>query len=157
MWWIFNPPHASHYGGVWKRHIGTIRCILGAMLLELKVRQLTHELLITLISEVAAIVNARPITALLSDIDEPLSRSHLGGSHLQPSWEDGWIWHWLSKRQSLTTVLLRTPTIQINFLNQGMLFLRSNYFFTYQSIFRSHLSPVLIQNLRTSFNNHLKF
>ena len=48
-------------------------------------RQLTHELLVTLISEAAAIVNARPITALQSDIDEPLSGSHLDGSHLQPS------------------------------------------------------------------------
>ena len=51
----------------------TIGCIFDAMLLEFGVRQLTHELLVTLISEVAAIVNARPITALQSDIDEPLS------------------------------------------------------------------------------------
>ena len=69
--WIFNPPHASHYGGVWERQIGTIRRILDAMLLELGTRQLTHELLVTLMSEVAAIVNSRPITALPSDIDEP--------------------------------------------------------------------------------------
>ena len=41
------------------------------MLLELGTRQLTHELLVTLMSEVAAIVNSRPITALPSDIDEP--------------------------------------------------------------------------------------
>lgn len=42
------------------------------MLLELEARQLTHELLVTLMSEVAAIINARPITAIPSDIDEPL-------------------------------------------------------------------------------------
>lgn len=42
------------------------------MLLELGARQLTHELLVTLMSEVAAIINARPITAIPSDIDEPL-------------------------------------------------------------------------------------
>ena len=89
MWWIFTPPHASHYGGVSERQTGTIRCIFDAMLLELGVRQLTHELLVTLISEAAAIVNARQITALQSDIDEPLSGSHLDGSHLQPSSEDG--------------------------------------------------------------------
>lgn len=42
------------------------------MLLELAMQQLTYELLITLISEVVAIVNARPITAVPSDINEPL-------------------------------------------------------------------------------------
>ena len=42
------------------------------MLLELGTRQLTHELLTSSMAEVAAIVNARPITALPSDIDEPL-------------------------------------------------------------------------------------
>ena len=42
------------------------------MLLESGARQLTHELLVTLMSEVAAIINARPITAIPSDIDEPL-------------------------------------------------------------------------------------
>ena len=89
MWWLFKPPHASHYGGVSVRQTGTIRCIFDAMLLELSVRQLTHELLVTLISEVAAIVNARRITALQSDIAEPLSGSHLGGSHLQKMSEDG--------------------------------------------------------------------
>ena len=77
MWWIFTPPYAPHYGGVSEHQKGTIRCVFDAMLLELSVRQLTHELLVTLISEAAAIVNARPITALQSDIDEPLGGSHL--------------------------------------------------------------------------------
>ena len=42
-----------------------------------------------------------------------------------------WLWSWLShrlsKRQSLTTVLRRTPPNQI-FFNQGMLLLGSNHF-----------------------------
>lgn len=70
--WQFNPPHASHFGGVWERQIGTIRRILDAMLIESGVQKLTHELLVTLMSEVAAIVNSRPITAIPSDTDEPL-------------------------------------------------------------------------------------
>ena len=43
--WLFNPPHASHFGGVWKRQIGTIRRILDSMLLKVGPQQLTHELL----------------------------------------------------------------------------------------------------------------
>ena len=61
--WEFNPPHASHFGGVWQRQINTIRGVLDAMFTELGQSQLTHELL--------AIVNARPIAALPSDTDDP--------------------------------------------------------------------------------------
>jgi hypothetical protein len=74
--WLFNPPHSSHFGGVWERQIGTICRVLDAMLLELGKHQLTHELLITLLAEVSAIVNARPIAATIpTDTDEsqPLS------------------------------------------------------------------------------------
>ncbi len=48
-----------------------VRRILDAMLLELGTQQLTHELLSTLMSEVAEIVNAQPITAIPSNVDEP--------------------------------------------------------------------------------------
>ena len=41
------------------------------MFAELGKTQLTHELLVMLIAEVAAIVNARPISALPSDPDDP--------------------------------------------------------------------------------------
>ena len=69
--WRFNPPHASHFGGVWERQINTIRRVLDAMFAELGKTQLTHELLVTLMAEVTAIVNARPISALPSDTDDP--------------------------------------------------------------------------------------
>jgi len=71
--WQFNPPHASHFGGAWESQIGTIRRILDAMLLETGSQKLTHELLVTLMSELAAIVHSRPITAIPSDT-ESLSR-----------------------------------------------------------------------------------
>ena len=69
--WEFNPPHASHFGGVWERQINTIRRVLDAMLTELGQSQLTHKLLVTLMAEVVAIVNARQIAVLLSDVDDP--------------------------------------------------------------------------------------
>ena len=69
--WRFNPPYASHFGGAWERQIGTIRRVLDAMFLELGGSQLTHELLVTLMAEVTAIVNGRPITTVLSDTEEP--------------------------------------------------------------------------------------
>ena len=59
--WLFNLPHASHFGGAWERQMGTIRRVLDAMFAELGSAQLTHELLVTLMAEVTAIVNARPI------------------------------------------------------------------------------------------------
>jgi hypothetical protein len=65
--WLFNPPHASHFGGVWERQIG----ILDAMMLKIGPSQLTHEVLTTLMAEVTGIVNARPIALIPTDTDQP--------------------------------------------------------------------------------------
>ena len=67
--WIFNPPHSSHMGGVWERMIGITRRILDNMLSN--TRTLTHEVLVTLMAEVSAIVNARPIVPVSSDPESP--------------------------------------------------------------------------------------
>ena len=72
---MFNPPHSSHFAGVRERQIGTIRRVLDAILLELGKHQLTNELLITLLAEVSAIVNAQPITAISSDPDDPCPKT----------------------------------------------------------------------------------
>ena len=66
--WKFNPPHASHFGGVWERQNHTIRRVLDAMFAKPGKPQLTHELLVTLMAEV---VNATPISVLPSDPDDP--------------------------------------------------------------------------------------
>ena len=63
--WMFNSPHASHTGGIWERQIGTVRRVLEAMYVQLGKPQFTHDLLATLMAEVCAIVNARPITTYL--------------------------------------------------------------------------------------------
>ncbi|KAJ7998281.1 hypothetical protein DPEC_G00221070 [Dallia pectoralis] len=69
--WTFNPPHASHMGGSWERMIGIARRILDSMFLELKSSTLTHEALTTLMAEVAAIINARPLVPVSTDPEDP--------------------------------------------------------------------------------------
>ncbi|KAK7891083.1 hypothetical protein WMY93_023046 [Mugilogobius chulae] len=69
--WEFNPPHASHMGGAWERMIGVSRRILDGLLLDVKQPQLTHEVLVTLMAEVTAIVNARPLVPISADPDAP--------------------------------------------------------------------------------------
>lgn len=68
--WIFNPPHASHMGGSWERLIGVARQILDGMLIQ-KPTRLTHEILVTLMAEVMAIINARPLVPVSTDPDSP--------------------------------------------------------------------------------------
>ena len=74
--WIFNPPSGSHFGGVWERCIRTVRKVIGAVL---KQQTLDDEGLSTLMCEVEAIVNGRPITKVSDDPDDqqPLTPSHL--------------------------------------------------------------------------------
>lgn len=70
--WIFNPPHASHMGGSWERMIGMTRRILDSMFLQLSPTKLTHEVLTTLMAEVTAIINARPLVPVSTDPTDPL-------------------------------------------------------------------------------------
>ncbi|XP_052387105.1 uncharacterized protein LOC127933996 [Carassius gibelio] len=67
--WIFNPPAASHMGGVWERQIRTVRSILNTVLLQ---QAPDDEGLTTLFCCVEAIVNGRPITKLSDDPSDPL-------------------------------------------------------------------------------------
>ncbi|XP_033992881.1 uncharacterized protein LOC117488190 [Trematomus bernacchii] len=68
--WIFNAPHSSHMGGAWERMIGVARRVLDALLLKNK-DKLTHEVLATLMAEVMAIMNARPLVPISYDTDLP--------------------------------------------------------------------------------------
>ena len=74
--WNFNPPGASHMGGVWERLIGVIKKVLAGVL---KDRRLTDEILCTLFAEVESIVNSRPMTKLSENVDDlsVLSPNHL--------------------------------------------------------------------------------
>jgi len=74
--WVFNPPHASHWGGIWERIIRTIKRVFSAILRNCR---LTDEILVTLFSEAENIINSRPITKVNDQCDDPaaLTPNHL--------------------------------------------------------------------------------
>jgi len=74
--WIFNPPAASHMGGVWERMIRSVRRVLGLLMKE---QTLSDETLLTLMCEVESTLNSRPITVVSEDPSdmEPLTPNHL--------------------------------------------------------------------------------
>ena len=76
--WIFHPPTASNFGGVWEREIRTARKVLNALLLEQRIK-LSDDNLSTLMCEVEAIMNQRPLTTVSDDpLDpQPLTPNHL--------------------------------------------------------------------------------
>ena len=64
--WDFNPPAASHFGGVWERIIRIVRKVLYSVLQE-QVILMDDEGLHTVFCEVEHIVNSRPITPVSED------------------------------------------------------------------------------------------
>ncbi len=76
--WEKNPPESSHMGGVWERQIRTVKSVLSALMKEHSGR-INDETLRTLLVEVEAIVNSRPLAVdNLSDENlEPLTPNHL--------------------------------------------------------------------------------
>ena len=74
--WSFNPPAASHHGGVWERLIRMVRQVLYSILKE---QELDDEGLETLLCEVEAILNSRPITTVTEDNQdlEALTPNHI--------------------------------------------------------------------------------
>lgn len=74
--WYFNPPAGSHHGGVWERLIRMVRNVLRSVLNQ---QVLDDEGLQTLICEVEAILNDRPITTLS---DDPMDLEALTPNHL---------------------------------------------------------------------------
>ena len=74
--WKYNPPGASHMGGVWERQIRTVRKVLSSLLRE---QILDDEALTTLMCQAECIVNSRPLTAVSDDVNdlEALTPNHL--------------------------------------------------------------------------------
>ena len=76
--WNFNSPAASHYGGAFEREIRSIRKVLNAILLEQNLK-LNDDNLNTLMCEVEAILNNRPLTEVNDDPNnmEALTPNHI--------------------------------------------------------------------------------
>lgn len=74
--WHFNPPAASHMGGIWERVIRSIRKILRALIRE---QLISDEMLRTVLTEVQAILNSRPLTSIS---DDPMDQQPLTPNHL---------------------------------------------------------------------------
>ena len=68
--WIFHPPTASNFGGIWEREIRTVKKVLNALLLEQRIK-LSDDNLSTLMCEVEAIMNQRPLTTVSDDPLDP--------------------------------------------------------------------------------------
>ena len=62
--WRFNPPSASHQGGIWERLVRSFKQILYA---TLGTRRLTDEVLNTIFCLVEHALNSRPLTPLSAD------------------------------------------------------------------------------------------
>ncbi|XP_068242319.1 uncharacterized protein [Palaemon carinicauda] len=76
--WTFNPPAASHMGGVWERQIRTVRKVLTPLFKE-HAGRLDDESYRTLLTEVEAIVNDHPLTTVSDSPEDlkPLSPAQL--------------------------------------------------------------------------------
>ena len=73
--WQFNPPHASHFGGVWERVIGSARRVMDGMLKELHGKTLDRDSLITMFAEASRVINTTPLWTTSWETEEPASLS----------------------------------------------------------------------------------
>lgn len=80
--WHFNPPASPHFGGLWEAGVKSTKSLL---LRSIGNHKLTSEEMITLLTQIEATLNARPLCALSND---PVDFQALTPSHfltLEPS------------------------------------------------------------------------
>lgn len=72
--WKFIPPRAPHFGGIWESGVKSVKGHLKRVVGQ---AFLTYEEFATLLAQVEACVNSRPLTLMSSSLDEPpLTPSH---------------------------------------------------------------------------------
>uniref|UniRef100_A0A5S6Q1B8 Integrase catalytic domain-containing protein n=1 Tax=Trichuris muris TaxID=70415 RepID=A0A5S6Q1B8_TRIMR len=80
--WVFSPPNAPHFGGVWERLVRSAKIALRKIL---NGRAVTDETLVTAFVEIEGLLNSRPLTHISVDPrdPEPLTPNHflLGRPH----------------------------------------------------------------------------
>ena len=76
--WVFDLPAASHMGGIWERQIRSIRKVLSSLFRN-HGTCLDDKSFCTLLCEVEAIINSRPLTPASDNTDdyEPLTPNHI--------------------------------------------------------------------------------
>ena len=74
--WNYNPPLASHFGGVWEGLVRSVRRVMASFSHH---AMMTDEGLVTLFSEVESILNSRPLTpvSFVEDLERPLAPKDL--------------------------------------------------------------------------------
>ncbi|XP_063233612.1 uncharacterized protein LOC134537270 [Bacillus rossius redtenbacheri] len=73
--WHFNPPSAPHFGGLWEAGVKSVKSLL---IKSVGAQVLTYEELYTLMTQVEAILNSRPLCALSNNPNDmaALTPSH---------------------------------------------------------------------------------
>lgn len=73
--WKRSPPLGSHFGGIWEANI---KCIKSLLFRVIGKQILTYEEMLTVLNQVEAVLNSRPLYVLSSDPSEPtaLTPSH---------------------------------------------------------------------------------
>lgn len=74
--WTFNPPYGAHFGGIWER---LIRLVKKTLLAVTRQQLLDDDSLATVMCEVEAILNSRPLTTVSGEPNdlEALTPNHL--------------------------------------------------------------------------------
>ena len=75
--WEFNPPESPHMGGVWERMVRSVKTSLKATIMP-EDTILNDFTLMTVLTEVEALVNSRPLTPVSDDVNdmEALTPNH---------------------------------------------------------------------------------
>lgn len=123
--WHFNPPAAPHFGGLWEAGVKSVKYHLRRIIGP---RLLTFEELSTVVTQIAAILNSRPLCPVTNDIDDlqVITPGHfiIGRAPLSPPDHD-------------------QPLVNISHLNRWQLLQRMRNDFWYQW---SHEYLVRLQN-----------